>query len=196
MLRGTATAAFEDHQIAVIERGRAPASRPPSARAEGPRSSAAGSRQHCRSCRCDRLPPDPPLIASGSLSLGASPRSGTRFEFSELSHIESLWEFSLNSDLQPLSRSLSAGQPRTRVCRHRDSGSPPAPSVFAGGEASDAIDSQTAIDDQFRTRNVLDLLRCEEQRRMQHPRHRPCAPSDTARPAGGPSLRRYRHKRQ
>ena len=133
MLRGTATAAFEDHQIAVIERGRAPASRPPSARAEGPRSSAAGSRQHCRSCRCDRLPPDPPLIASGSLSLGASPRSGTRCEFSELSHIESLWGFSLNSQLAVVEAVLVRPSSHLRMSPSRQWFAP-ASSVFSGGE--------------------------------------------------------------
>jgi hypothetical protein len=78
---------------------RAPASESPSARAEGPRSSAARCRQHCRSGRCDRLPPVPPplLFAAVGLAMGATVRSGTRCEFSELSHIESLWDFSLNS---------------------------------------------------------------------------------------------------
>jgi hypothetical protein len=40
---------------------RAPASRSPSAQAEGPRPSAARCRQHCRSGRCDRLLPVPSL---------------------------------------------------------------------------------------------------------------------------------------
>jgi hypothetical protein len=61
----TATAAFEDHQIAVIERARAhPHQNLPQS---GPRVLARAQprfRRRCRSGRCERLPPVPPSDCS------------------------------------------------------------------------------------------------------------------------------------
>jgi hypothetical protein len=54
----------------------------------GPRSSAARSRQHCRSGRCDRLPPVPPSNCSRRSFSRRLPGRRARCEYTELSHIE------------------------------------------------------------------------------------------------------------
>ena len=97
-LRRTATAAFEDHQIAVVKRGRAH----PHQDLPKPGAWVLVRSQHDAVNTAEAVDAIGfhlilPLIPSGSLSLGASPLLGARCEFSELSHIESLWEFSLNS---------------------------------------------------------------------------------------------------